>query len=160
MLFRSEAEPVGLDIMQSSIQTTMSVGYNINDTLLKPMKDATVKPGLAEKWEKVDDLTWKFTLVKGATFHNGEPINAAAVKFSFDRIMSDALKSPHKGKLNSFKEVKVIDDNTFTITMNQPYAPGLYMLAQYLFIVHRAARLYSEGGRCRIQPQPNRFRRL
>lgn len=155
-----EAEPVGLDIMQSSIQTTMSVGYNINDTLLKPMKDATVKPGLAEKWEKVDDLTWKFTLVKGATFHNGEPINAAAVKFSFDRIMSDALKSPHKGKLNSFKEVKVIDDNTFTITMNQPYAPGLYMLAQYLFIVHRAARLYSEGGRCRIQPQPNRFRRL
>ena len=130
-----EAEPVGLDIMQSSIQTTMSVGYNINDTLLKPQEDATVKPGLAEKWEKVDDLTWKFTLVKGATFHNGEPINAAAVKFSFDRIMSDGLKSPHKGKLNSFKEVTVIDDSTFTITMNQPYAPGLYMLAQYLFIV-------------------------
>jgi len=130
-----EAEPVGLDIMQSSIQTTMSVGYNITDTLLKPQEDATVKPGLAEKWEKVNDLTWKFTLVKGATFHNGEPINAAAVKFSFDRIMSDALKSPHKGKLNSFKEVKVIDDRTFTISMNQPYAPGLYMLAQYLFIV-------------------------
>jgi peptide/nickel transport system substrate-binding protein len=130
-----EAEPVGLDIMQSSIQTTMSVAYNIHDTLLKPQEDATVKPGLAEKWEKIDDLTWKFTLVKGATFHNGEPINAAAVKFSFDRIMSDALKSPHKGKLNSFKEVTVLDDQTFTISMNQPYAPGLYMLAQYLFIV-------------------------
>ncbi len=130
-----EAEPVGLDIMQSSIQTTMSVGYNIHDTLLKPQEDATVKPGLAEKWEAVDDLTWKFTLVKGATFHNGEPINAEAVKFSFDRIMSDTLKSPHKGKLNSFKEVKVIDDRTFTISMHQPYAPGLYMLAQYLFIV-------------------------
>lgn len=130
-----EAEPVGLDIMQSSIQTTMSVGYNITDTLLKPMEDATVKPGLAEKWQKLDDLTWKFTLVQGATFHNGEPINAAAVKFSFDRIMSDSLKSPHRGKLSSFKEVKVIDDRTFTISMHQPYAPGLYMLAQYLFIV-------------------------
>jgi len=88
-----EAEPVGLDIMQSSIQTTMSVGYNLHDTILKPQEDATVKPGMVEKWEKVDDLTWKFTLVKGATFHNGEPINAAAVKFSFDRLMSDALKS-------------------------------------------------------------------
>jgi peptide/nickel transport system substrate-binding protein len=130
-----EAEPVGLDIMQSSIQTTMSVAYNINDTLLKPQENATVKPGLAEKWEKIDDLTWKFTLIKGATFHNGEPINAAAVKFSFDRIMSDSLKSPHKGKLNSFKEVNVLDDRTFTISLNQPYAPGLYMLAQYLFIV-------------------------
>ncbi len=130
-----EAEPVGLDIMQSSLQTTMSVGYNLHETLLKPTEQAGVLPGLAEKWEKVDDLTWKFTLVKGATFHNGEPINAAAVKFSFERIMSDALKSPHRGKLTSFKEVKVIDDRTFTISLSQPYAPGLYMLAQYLFIV-------------------------
>ena len=130
-----EAEPVGLDIMQSSIQTTMSVGYNIHETLLKPTEQAGVLPGLAEKWEKVDDLTWKFTLVKGATFHNGEPINSEAVKFSFERIMSDALKSPHRGKLTSFKEVKVIDDRTFTISLAQPYAPGLYMLAQYLFIV-------------------------
>ncbi|RPJ70007.1 MAG: ABC transporter substrate-binding protein, partial [Desulfobacteraceae bacterium] len=130
-----EAEPVGLDIMQSSLQTTMSVGYNIHETLLKPTEEAGVLPGLAEKWEKLDDLTWKFTLVKGATFHNGEPINSAAVKFSFERIMSDALKSPHRGKLTSFKEVKVIDDRTFTISLAQPYAPGLYMLAQYLFIV-------------------------
>ena len=130
-----EAEPVGLDIMQSSIQTTMSVALNIHETLLQPQEDATVKPGLAEKWEMVDDLTWKFTLVEGATFHNGEPITAEAVKFSFERIMSDALKSPHRGKLNSFKEVTVIDDRTFTISMHQPYAPGLYMLAQYLYIV-------------------------
>jgi peptide/nickel transport system substrate-binding protein len=130
-----EAEPVGLDIMQSSIQTTMSVCYNIHDTILKPQEDATVKPGLVEKWQKLDDLTWKFTLVKGATFHNGEPINAAAVKFSFDRLMSDSLKSPHKGKLNLFKGVEVIDDRTFTMSTSQPYAPGLYMLAQYLFVV-------------------------
>ena len=44
-----EAEPVGLDIMQSSIQTTMSVGYNLHDTILKPQEDATVKPGMVEK---------------------------------------------------------------------------------------------------------------
>lgn len=130
-----EAEPVGLDIMQSSIQTTMSVGYNLHDTILKPQEDATVKPGLVEKWEKLNDLTWKFTLVKGATFHNGEPIDAAAVKFSFERLMGDALKSPHRGKLNLFKGVEVIDERTFTMSTSEPYAPGLYMLAQYFFIV-------------------------
>jgi len=130
-----EAEPVGLDIMQSSIQTTMSVAYNIHDTILKPTEEATVKPGMVEKWEKIDDLTWKFTLVKGATFHNGEPITSAAVKFSFDRLMSDALKSPHKGKLTIFKGVEVIDDLNFKMSTSQPYAPGLYMLAQYLFVV-------------------------
>lgn len=130
-----EAEPVGLDIMQSSIQTTMSVAYNIHDTILKPTEQAGVTPGMVAKWEKVDDLTWKFTLVKGATFHNGEPINSAAVKFSFDRLMSDALKSPHKGKLTIFKGVEVIDDLNFKMSTSQPYAPGLYMLAQYLFVV-------------------------
>ena len=99
-----EAEPVGLDIMQSSIQTTMSVGYNIHDTILKPQEDATVKPGMVEKWEKVDDLTWKFTLVKGASFHNGEPINADAVVFTFKRAQD--LFAAKKGDLTGIVRSK------------------------------------------------------
>jgi peptide/nickel transport system substrate-binding protein len=130
-----EAEPVGLDLMQSSIQTTMSVCYNIHDTLFHPQEDATVLPALAEKWDKVDDLTWKITLRKDAVFHNGEPVNAAAVKFSYDRINSEELKSPNKGKLSAFTELTVIDDHTFTVKTEQPYAPGLYMLGYYLPIV-------------------------
>ena len=53
LVVMQEAEPVGLDLMQSSIQTTMSVCYNIHDTLFHPQEDATVLPALAEKWEKV-----------------------------------------------------------------------------------------------------------
>jgi len=130
-----EAEPVGLDLMRSSIQTTMSVCYNIHDTLFHPQEDASVKPALAEKWEKVDDTTWKITLRKGATFHNGEPVTAQAVKFSFDRVFNPDIKCPHKGKMSAFKEVKVLDDYTFTISTHKPYAPGLYILGYYLPIV-------------------------
>jgi peptide/nickel transport system substrate-binding protein len=130
-----EAEPVGLDLMQSSIQTTMSVCYNIHDTLFHPQEDASVLPALAEKWEKVDDLTWKITLRKDAVFHNGEPVNAAAVKFSYDRVNSEEVKSPHKGKLSAFTELNVIDEYTFTVKTEAPYAPGLYMLGYYLPIV-------------------------
>ncbi len=130
-----EAEPVGLDLMQSSIQTTMSVCYNIHDTLFHPQEDASVKPALAEKWEKLNDTTWKITLRKGATFHNGEPVTAYAVKFSFERAMNPEFKCPHRGKLSAFKEVKVIDDYTFTISTYKPYAPGLYILGYYLPIV-------------------------
>lgn len=130
-----EAEPVGLDLMQSSIQTTMSVCYNIHDTLFHPQDDATVKPALAEKWEKVSDTTWKITLRQGVTFHNGEPVTAHAVKFSFDRIKNPDFKSPHAGKLSAFTELKVLDDHTFTISTEQPYAPGLYILGYYLPIV-------------------------
>ena len=130
-----EAEPVGLDLMQSSIQTTMSVCYNIHETLFHPQEDASVKPALAERWEKVDDLTWKIHLRKGATFHNGEPVTAQAVKFSFDRIMNPDFKSPHRGKLSAFTRLEVLDDYTFTISTEKPYAPGLYILGYYLPIV-------------------------
>jgi peptide/nickel transport system substrate-binding protein len=135
LVVMQEAEPVGLDLMRSSIQTTMSVCYNIHDTLFAPQEDASVKPRLAKKWEKVDDLTWKIYLRKDATFQDGEPVNAQAVKFSFDRSFDDKIKNPHKGKLAAFKEVKVIDDYTFTISTNAPYAPGLYILGYYLPIV-------------------------
>jgi peptide/nickel transport system substrate-binding protein len=130
-----EAEPVTLDMMRSSIQTTMSPCYNIHETLFAPQDDATVAPALAEKWEKVDDLTWKITLRKDATFHNGEPVNAAAVKFSFDRTQDPAIDCPHKGKLSPFKELKVVDEYTFTISTAEPYAPGLYILGYYFPIV-------------------------
>ena len=135
LVVMQEAEPVGLDLMRSSIQTTMSVNYNLHDTLFHPQEDASVKPALAEKWEKMDDLTWKITLRKDATFHNGEPVTAEAVKFSFERSFNPDIQCPHKGKLSAFEGVTVIDNVTFTIKTKKPYAPGLYMLGYYLPIV-------------------------
>ncbi len=135
LIVAQEAEPVGLDLMRSSIQTTMSVCYNLHDTLFEPQDDATVKPAIAEKWEKVDDNTWKIFIRKDATFHNGEPVNAAAVKFSFDRVMNPAIDCPHKSKLSAFTEMIVLDDYTITVKTEKPYAPGLYMLGYYLPIV-------------------------
>ncbi len=135
LIVAQEAEPVGLDLMRSSIQTTMSVCYNIHDTLFHPQEDATVKPALAEKWEKVDNKTWKIYLRKDATFQNGEPVNAEAVKFSYNRIFDPAIECPHKGKLEIFEEPKIIDDYTFTISTKEPYAPGLYILGYYMPIV-------------------------
>ncbi len=135
LIVLQESEPVGLDLMRSSLQNTMSVCYNLHDTLFFPQEDASVKPALAEKWEKIDDLTWKITLRKGVTFHNGEPLNAQAVKFSFDRVFDPEIKCPHKGKLSAFKEVKVLDDLTFEIKTEKSFAPGLYMLGIYLPIV-------------------------
>lgn len=130
-----EAEPVGLDLMQSSIQTTMNVNYNLHDTLFHPQEDASVLPALAEKWEQLDELSWKIFLRQDAVFHNGEPINAQAVKFSYDRIMGDELQSPHRGRLSAFTAVDIVDDHTVIIRTAAPYAPGLYMLGYYLPIV-------------------------
>ncbi|MFX8223288.1 ABC transporter substrate-binding protein, partial [Acinetobacter baumannii] len=62
------------------------VQYNIFETLTKINSDGSVSPLLAESWEVSPDLkTYTFKLRKGVKFQNGEPFNAAAVKFSYDR---------------------------------------------------------------------------
>ncbi len=130
-----KSEVVGLDFMRSSLDDTMSVCRNIHGFLFVPQEDASITPALAEKWEKLDSLTYKVTLNKGLTFHNGEPVNTEAVLFSFNRVFDPEIKCPHKGKLSGFSGIEIIDDLTFIVKTEKPYAPGLYMMGLYFPIV-------------------------
>jgi peptide/nickel transport system substrate-binding protein len=70
--------------------------YALHDALVKPMPEKTMAPSLAESWSaSPDGLVYEFVLRKGATFHNGEPVTADDVRFSFERyrgISAKALK--------------------------------------------------------------------
>jgi peptide/nickel transport system substrate-binding protein len=60
--------------------------YALHDAMVKPLPGDTQAPSLAESWSTSDDqLTHEFVLRPGLTFHNGEPITAEDVKFSFER---------------------------------------------------------------------------
>ncbi|SQC93699.1 Periplasmic murein peptide-binding protein precursor [Cedecea neteri] len=85
-----------LVIAQPASATAMDPGFlkeaatlvdNIFDTLVLRDKNMQLQPGLATSWKALDDTTWQFDLRPGVTFTNGEPVNAAAVKFSIDRIL-------------------------------------------------------------------------
>ena len=68
--------------------------YALHDAMLKPMPGSPMAPSLAESWSaSKDGLTYELVLRKGATFHNGEPVTADDVKFSFDRYKGAAAKS-------------------------------------------------------------------
>src|SRR5215475_4013082 len=60
--------------------------YALHDALVKPMPDRQLSPCLATSWrESEDGLTYEFELRPGVTFHNGDPLTAEDVVFSFDR---------------------------------------------------------------------------
>src|SRR3954462_199435 len=69
-----------------AIITPFMVLYALHDALVKPMPGTLQAPCLAQSWQMSEDgLTWDFTLRDGAKFHNGAPVTAEDVKFSFER---------------------------------------------------------------------------
>lgn len=75
----------------------------------------------AERWENVDPTTWRFYLRPGLTFHNGEPLDAEAVKWNIDRVRTreDFMVQP---QWEFVKDVTVIDETTVEVTTETPYA--------------------------------------
>ena len=69
-----------------SVILPFMVLYALHDALVKPMPGNPMAPGLAESWTASrDGLTYEFVLRKGVRFHNGDPLGAEDVKFSFER---------------------------------------------------------------------------
>jgi peptide/nickel transport system substrate-binding protein len=121
-------EPPGLDPTAGAASSIAEVTlYNIYETLTKINADGSVSPLLAESWEVSPDLkTYTFKLRRGITFHNNEPFNAAAVKFSLDR--AGAAKSTNKDK-RTFANLstQVVDDYT-VVVINKDIDPDLLFL--------------------------------
>ena len=60
--------------------------YALHDAMVKPMPGNPQAPSLAQSWSASEDaLTYDFVLREGASFHNGDPVTAEDVKFSFER---------------------------------------------------------------------------
>jgi len=75
----------------SGIITPFMVLYALHDAIVKPMPGQALAPSLAESWSASEDgLSYEFVLRQGAKFHNGDPVTAEDVKFSFERYRGTA----------------------------------------------------------------------
>ncbi len=98
--------------------TPFMVLYAMHDAMVKPMPGHPIAPSLAESWSvSKDGLTYEFILRKGARFHNGDPVTAEDVKFSFERYRGTANKTLK----DRVAAVEVLDPGRVRFRMKQPW---------------------------------------
>jgi peptide/nickel transport system substrate-binding protein len=100
--------------------------YAIHDALVKPMPGKPMAPSLAESWTvSPDGLTYEFVLRPGVRFHNGDPVTADDVKFSFERyrgVSSKLLKE-------RVRQVHVVDPLRVRFQLKDPWPDFLVFYA-------------------------------
>ncbi|MET0487186.1 MAG: ABC transporter substrate-binding protein [Candidatus Rokuibacteriota bacterium] len=101
-----------------AFSTPFMVMYAVHDAMAKPMPAGLITPSLAESWtESKDHLTYTFVLRKGVRFHNGEPVTAEDVKYSWDRYRGASAKLLH----DKVKEVSVVDPGHIRFVLKEPW---------------------------------------
>ena len=107
-----------------------------------------IQPWLAERWEtSADAKTWTFHLVKNARFHNGDPVTAEAVRWSFARTLK--LNQGPAWMLSDFlKEdgIKVVNEHTIQFTLSQPYAAFLSFVPWWYVMNPKQVLANEQGG--------------
>jgi peptide/nickel transport system substrate-binding protein len=126
------AEPTTLD---PQLRDEGPLRYTLNQVyeslVARDPKTMAIVPELAERWERVNDTTWRFYLRKGVTFHDGEPFTAEVAAFAFNRAVDAKFASQYSSYWVGFKEAKVVDASTIDILTAEPVPNllgGLYFM--------------------------------
>ncbi|MRR10568.1 ABC transporter substrate-binding protein, partial [bacterium] len=138
------SDPITLDPAYLTDSTSNEVGGQIHAGLVQFDDGARVMPAIARSWTvSPDGLVWTFFLRRGVRFHNGRELAAGDVKYSLERLLDPATKSPNglfvdmvagapafaAGKSRGLDGIKVVDDHCVQITLVRPYMPFLANLA-------------------------------
>jgi peptide/nickel transport system substrate-binding protein len=98
--------------------TPFMVLYALHDALVKPMPAGIMTPSLAESWTAAKDgLSYEFIIRKNARFHNGDPVTAEDVKFSFERYKGSGAKLLKE----KVKDVQVLAANRVRFSLKEPW---------------------------------------
>lgn len=127
IVFGQGADVTSFDPHVGKETPAVAVTNHIFDTLVDTNPTTgEVIPQIAERWEQLSPVSYRFFIRKGITFHNGEELKADDVKFSLDRAIASGSVSYI---VDFIKEVVVEDDYTVVVTTKAPYGPTLRNLA-------------------------------
>jgi peptide/nickel transport system substrate-binding protein len=102
-----------------------------------PIDTTAYRPGLAHRWERLDSVTWRFHLRPGARWHDGQPVTAADVAFSFEAFSDSVLDSPARSYLAGRVRATAEDPATVRISFSQASPEQLYDATYHVRILPR-----------------------
>ncbi|WP_428771950.1 ABC transporter substrate-binding protein [Vibrio sp.] len=124
-----DADPVSLDPHEQLSGGTLQMSHMVFDPLVRYTQKLDFEPRLAEKWERVDDNTFRFQLRKGVKFHSGNELTADDVVWTFERLKD----SPDfKAIFEPYEKMVKVDDYTVELISKGAY-PLVLQTATYIF---------------------------
>jgi peptide/nickel transport system substrate-binding protein len=114
-------DPSTLDPQDHYETPAFNVLLNVYETLFLRDDEMKLQPMLATYSKLINDTTWEFGLRKGIKFHNGEEFNAAAVKYSLERIADPKNKLKQTTLQGIITKVDMLDDYTVRVITSKPY---------------------------------------
>lgn len=142
-----QTEPDSLDNAHTILGASYDVFANIYDTLVVNATASTFAGEIASSWSiSKDGLVYTFQIRKGLRFSNGDPLNATAVAFTFDRILNPATHSPDLGVIGPIRNVKATGFYTVQFTLSKPFAYELADLANPYAGIEDPAAVQKEGA--------------
>ncbi|MCR4391447.1 MAG: ABC transporter substrate-binding protein [Candidatus Acetothermia bacterium] len=123
-------EILNLDPHVATAFSSFRIMENVYETLLEFDENMGLKPGLAASWSiSPDGTVYTFTIRQGVVFHDGSPLTAEDVKYTYQRVLDPATASPQASYLASVREIEVTSPYQLRITLKYPTASFLTYLA-------------------------------
>src|SRR5438874_9547578 len=124
-----ESSPTNLDPRVGLDAQSERIDELIFNDLLERDEHLNVKPGLAERWEIPDPLTYIFHLHRGVKFHDGRPLGSRDVKWTFDSLLQGKIRSTKTAVYRLVDHIDASDDFTVVFHLKEPFATLLWNLS-------------------------------
>ncbi|MBI4208240.1 MAG: ABC transporter substrate-binding protein [Deltaproteobacteria bacterium] len=123
-----ESNPTQLDPRLATDAYSVRISHLLFDGLLRFNEKGEAIPWIAKNWLNPDPLTYIFTLRSSISFHDGTPLTASDVVYTFESMKDPQLRSPNLATLEALDSVTATHANTVVFRLKEPYIPFLHLL--------------------------------
>jgi peptide/nickel transport system substrate-binding protein len=120
-----ESNPLQIDPRYSTDANAARIGGLIYNSLLRADERMRLQAELAESWTMPDGRTYVFDLRRDAKFHDGKPLTAEDVRYTYASILNPKSRSPKRGLLKPLDGIDVLGPHRMRFRLSGPHAPFL-----------------------------------